>query len=440
MDTTLECTFRTTPLYKTPQARKRPLCDLVSTTFTGTQVEVAWLPSSSPIPVDLAFEHYPVWLPSLDPRYISNATILGHSCMEDLMSHVKLFCGDTSLVSCVLHQFGMHPLKFGYPSPTSSGRLALLSGSMSYLQQWMNTQISPSLGVLDHHYSGRLRCGRPSGMGIIRSGHFVWHRVRHETVGGGTDSATLFCTNKPNIVPITTILRRTISCILDLSIRCKVCEPPPSPSHDPSWLNINDRLDPLNVHCSVLAQTYRSRTGWGHRPLSSSELAILFGLPLYARCQTIPTLVFEVLLPIQSLQAMLFPFISSDSSQTIPAINDTVIPTAVLPPIQSLLHTVSDSDQTWLPSLGRFLPHTWVDETLITTKAAKGDNADIPVHLWNSRITLVIPCPISLLDLLRSLALQWQRRRLLTEFRSYLSATFGKSWAQQLILYRHALQ
>jgi hypothetical protein len=45
----------------------------------------------------------------------------------------------------------------------------------------------------------------------------------------------------------------------------------------------------------------------------------------------------------------------------------------------------------WLPELGKFLPDTWCDESLISDKAVKADEDPAPEHLWANRTRLVIP-------------------------------------------------
>jgi hypothetical protein len=45
----------------------------------------------------------------------------------------------------------------------------------------------------------------------------------------------------------------------------------------------------------------------------------------------------------------------------------------------------SVSSRSWLPTLQRFLPHSWVDSTLVTGKASKRDDAGMPSHLSDQR-------------------------------------------------------
>jgi hypothetical protein len=47
--------------------------------------------------------------------------------------------------------------------------------------------------------------------------------------------------------------------------------------------------------------------------------------------------------------------------------------------------------KTWLPLIQKFLPDSWCDETLISDKAAKSDEALVPIHLWDNRSKMVYP-------------------------------------------------
>jgi hypothetical protein len=52
----------------------------------------------------------------------------------------------------------------------------------------------------------------------------------------------------------------------------------------------------------------------------------------------------------------------------------------IIPPCPAAL--VIKDDKTWLAPVGRSLSHSWVESSLVTAKAAKRDNADVPSQLW----------------------------------------------------------
>jgi hypothetical protein len=74
---------------------------------------------------------------------------------------------------------------------------------------------------------------------------------------------------------------------------------------------------------------------------------------------------------------------------------------------------------TWLPELGKFLPDTWCDESLILDKAAKANDEPVPEHLWANRIRLVIPSATRLKGF-QMLALPWQHKYMYKQFRRFL--------------------
>ena len=86
---------------------------------------------------------------------------------------------------------------------------------------------------------------------------------------------------------------------------------------------------------------------------------------------------------------------------------------------------------TWLPELGKFLPDTWCDESLISAKAVKSDDDPVPEHLWTNRITLVIPSATNSKGF-QLLALLWQRKYMYRQFRRYLDIRHGADWPQHL--------
>jgi hypothetical protein len=45
---------------------------------------------------------------------------------------------------------------------------------------------------------------------------------------------------------------------------------------------------------------------------------------------------------------------------------------------------------TWLPTIHKFFPHTWIDAGLVTEKAVKSDKAFVPTHLWDQRCAMVL--------------------------------------------------
>jgi hypothetical protein len=109
---------------------------------------------------------------------------------------------------------------------------------------------------------------------------------------------------------------------------------------------------------------------------------------------------------------------------TVPRVNPlwTRIPMPIVP----------CSNRSWLPTIKMFLPHTWVDTNLITTKAAKGDHAGVPTHLWDLECMLVLPHVSPALATLRKLLIWVTSTALWSELHDYLHETHGANWRNTL--------
>jgi hypothetical protein len=98
----------------------------------------------------------------------------------------------------LVNRVGFSRLVFATPTVVD---VTLVSGSLHYLVDKLRVQTGRVLGVLEHHFSGRVRNGRPAGIGVLPQGH--WHRVRHPSVGGVTEYCALFCSVHCEVDPNT---------------------------------------------------------------------------------------------------------------------------------------------------------------------------------------------------------------------------------------------
>jgi hypothetical protein len=90
-------------------------------------------------------------------------------------------------------------------------------------------------------------------------------------------------------------------------------------------------------------------------------------------------------------------------------------------------------DRTWFSELQMFLPHSWVDSSLVTAKAAKRDDANVPSQLWDARCLLMFPYLTKVITILRARLLIKASHRMMDEFRAYLRSLYGPSWAVLLM-------
>ena len=92
-----------------------------------------------------------------------------------------------------------------------------------------------------------------------------------------------------------------------------------------------------------------------------------------------------------------------------------------------------DSKQSWLPLVQSFLPQDWIDASLVTSKAAKADDAGIWQSMWDARSTLVFPWAVQVLAFLRSRPMGLIQRKLYLELKDHLRSEHGHDWLQRLL-------
>jgi hypothetical protein len=174
------------------------------------QVEIRVITKAYEFNVLLVFEGFPVWLLGLEQSPIRNLYIAGCHDRQTLVEQLNLQQQPGVIVTQLLNHFSKDRVIFGkQTSFEMSNLLTLVSGSIHYIDS-MVSSLSRSatnqvIGVLDHHFHGRLRNGGPSGLAFEhRTDWNYWTRVRHETVGGTTRHVGLFCSSfefSPVIVP-----------------------------------------------------------------------------------------------------------------------------------------------------------------------------------------------------------------------------------------------
>jgi hypothetical protein len=87
--------------------------------------------------------------------------------------------------------------------------------------------------------------------------------------------------------------------------------------------------------------------------------------------------------------------------------------------------------------IGKYLPHSWVDDSLITEKAGKADDAGVPIHLWDQRISLVLDVPLLVIETMRKWMFKRYCRGLMRSLASFLCRCHGRDWAHQLTVLRN---
>ena len=244
-----------------------------------------------------------------------------------------------------------------------------------------------------------------------------FQRCQHSAVGGVTTDVTTFASlSLPDFVlPLS--VPRTLSSVIDHKRYL------PAGSAQESDLHLSDRLHPRRPFQSILIPSRFSPSGYGRRSLSFHELCLAWDMPLWSLPPRVPKQFFTYVSswsPIKSLTAMV------DAALSVVPLSDGS--SLGLSPLPSLILPFLDPRGTWLPSLQAWLPPTWIDSSLVTEKAVKVDDSNIPTHLWDLRISLVLHSPISLVDRLRTFMHSIACRRVCRSLCRYLRTTHGDLW------------
>jgi hypothetical protein len=335
------------------------------------------------------------------------------------------------LVNSFLHQMKglLHPVSFDasfFSSLLSRVDVVLVSGSDETMQCVLPlvTQI-PSLLIPTmpraRHDSATLAL---FGVKVLK--------IKHCLVGGATNGSVPLGFLGCSLAGFKSPFRRHLRHVLDFAVPPEACPALPSFPHYPATGAL--RLTELELPV-VYKSPHFCRTGWGARPLNLKEFACSFDFPSPSHASMDELSIFAVLFPLKLLEAPLQHVFESLPSDTSVA---TSLPLSSLSSLGPLTSAPA-SGKTWLPLIGKFLPDSWSDETLISDKAAKADAAPVPCHLWDKQSTLVFPqLTAAALAGFRSLAIVWQRRYMATQLRFYLKLKHGADWLPRLLRVRLA--
>jgi hypothetical protein len=236
--------------------------------------------------------------------------------------------------------------------------------------------------------------------------------------GGGVTSCRVTISFR-GIAPIVlgSFVERSVGHVIKHNERVK----PSGPDIDGVYRE-SSLLQPNDLERMILYPTHMTYTGWGKRVLTESELCDAFDLPSWCNWNSSVRIPVKVCLEV--LQGSL--------SKHAPELPDAGTKSVKQAPLVAPKHS-------WLPSLKCFLPGSWADPALISAKAAKADNAKVPVSMWNDRITLIFPeWTIEKLDGLRRLILRRQHRKLFCEFVAHMHRRYGNEWITALLIMRRS--
>lgn len=351
----------------------------------------------------LFFETEPMWLLALDRNYVSTIFIPDHRSFHELGEFLHSRTPRVGWYHASVSRFGRRTFSFGMP-PDQETPIALTCGSeafcLSVAKRWMGA----GLYVIPEPFSvTRRRRGKPVNSTI------TWHKVRHVVYGGATDfqgfvgsAGDLALT--PHISPLRRYVRHFISFgdMGDGRI-----------APDAPVIGLDDLVPAYTSEVVVTYASPRVRSGRLERMLSTKELANVYGLPAWLHHGVHSPELFPVV-PIQILAGWITPQLHD---RTTFAMATRLLPPRTAPP------------EPTLPLLGKPLPLSWIDPALITDKAVKADDAEIPSGTWDQRILLVFPHATEpALGVLRAWLKRVSLRRMAVEGLMYLKGRFGTMW------------
>jgi hypothetical protein len=194
-------------------------------------------------------------------------------------------------------------------------------------------------------------------------------------------------------------------------------------------------LHPSNFTQYILYPTPFCCKGMGYRSLTAGELAQAFGFPIFCRVGGFELRDFDSFLPTQLLLSIL------DSPGLRPlakrSVRGDTLPFLVQPRLP--VYQFPCSTWSWIPAVGHWLYHEWIDISQVSSKAAKRDDAQIATAMWHKHILLLYPaCTVAVFSRLRPFLLSYCRRLLLKSFCGFLRTRFGASWVALLLQARSA--
>ena len=359
------------------------------------------------------FETIPFWIFSLHASFCDEINFPEFADFDSLASLLMKSPPGKIILVIMRDQFKPSVFSFGTSSTINSNTITLINGSIPFAENiiFVKNILQAWLFVSDSVVRYRK----------LPSTTLNLHRARHLIFGGPTTSETLWASSIPSFAPTSTSMRRNIGDFVKYSIRPRPVDmPPPSYAvHFESLLPIGKLNNPI-----VYPSTF-TRTGYGQRVLTNSELSFVFGLS-----SEFAGLVDENIFPVPPVQVS-----SSILKQFLGCL---VSPSNVNRNASLILPTplaVPDTAVTYSEDLKLVLPSTWKQNKLSTEKAAKSDDAAVDYSLWNDRILALWPMFKPALDSLRSLVMRYQKRKLFLEFCDYLHDTYGQVYKDYLELH-----
>jgi hypothetical protein len=137
-------------------------------------------------------------------------------------------------------------------------------------------------------------------------------------------------------------------------------------------------LDPQYLDWPMACQTSYSSSQWGSQILTLDEIGVSFGLPAWLSLRGLENDMFPII-PLQQVLSGCLASLEGATGQVLqPLDTPAEQPLAPVPLF------------TWLPTIGKWLDHSWIDQTTISAKAAKNDGSCVATHMRDQQILLLL--------------------------------------------------
>jgi hypothetical protein len=228
-----------------------------------------------------------------------------------------------------------------------------------------------------------------------------------------TQKTSVFC----NIACSPGTPRPAVAQSLATVIDYKIFLPPASANVDA--LTVDDLL-PTSIPTAqiMMPSRFSPPTGYGSRALSPKELFLAWDIPLWAIPASSRRNELHHLPPLKALLSQADALVSALS---LPARLLGSAPLAPIPvPLLSTRTWLAHPDDALHTVKGVWLPHAWMDDSVLSAKAAKADKAALPLHLWTRRIALALETPTRSLPALWDWQFGRVCRTLVRDFCAYM--------------------
>ena len=352
---------------------------------------------------------FPIWLSALSPIRVRNLVLLEVKSVDKFMLDLEKWGNSVQLQEKIrlIGAANVIPSSIQSVNPDC---FLLISGNFNKLQLISSLISNKAYFLLDSPWRRR---SLPSPINNVK-----WKRLSATQFGAPVQFTILVGWRGFDLNIQDTKIRRSIKNFIDFSIRPRSTSTQPVDSYTDSDLLVPDMLSK-----EIFYSTHFSATGHGCRSLTNKEKAACFGLEEWNNTKT-----FHSLPPLQVVAKLISGTPSSHEGAPVPKIYNWTCP-----PVST------KSSSSWLPTIGRHLPHAWMEISGDFTKAVKEDSAAVPTSLWDLRCTLPYNnySPSSLARL-RLLLHCKQVRQLYMEIKAYLSSLYGPSWALSLVQAKQA--